>query len=179
MKKIITRCIVLGLVTIVFVVIYAAVQQDYRQSAYDPQIQMAEDAAGSLSTGGNVQQVGALYPQTDFASSLAPFVIIYDQAGNVISATGHMNSVTPTPPLGTLQYAQTQGENRLTWQPQSDVRIATVIVPYHTASTTGFVLAGKNLGEVESRIIQLGYIVFTGWIVSLIGCVILFVIGIV
>ncbi len=155
-KKILTFFILACIITVIFGAMYAAVQQNYRQSAYDPQIQMAEDTAAFLSAGGDIQKVPTLYTQintsVDFASSLASFVIVYDSAGKVVTATGNMNGSTPTPPMGVLQSAQTYGENRLTWQPQYDVRIATVVVPYTSSTTTGFVLVGRNLREVENRV---------------------------
>ena len=43
-------CVTIG-VTVAFGTLYAAVQQDYRQSANDPQIAMAEDAANALKGG--------------------------------------------------------------------------------------------------------------------------------
>jgi len=35
----------------------------------------------------------------------------------------------------------------VTWQPNADVRIASVVLPYNN----GFVMAGRNMREVEQR----------------------------
>ena len=63
--------------------VYATVQQNYRQSANDPQIQMAEDAASELAFGGGPYGV---LPRgnIDIAKSIAPFMIIYDENKNPI-----------------------------------------------------------------------------------------------
>jgi hypothetical protein len=49
--------------------------------------------------------------------------------------------------------AREKGENRITWEPKEGVRIAAVIKRFEgkTASTSGFVLAGRSLDEVEKR----------------------------
>ena len=57
--------------------LYAAVQQDIRQSANDPQVQMAEDAAVKLAGGQTVQNV-VPSEKVDIATSLAPYLIIFD-----------------------------------------------------------------------------------------------------
>jgi hypothetical protein len=56
---------------------YLISQQVLRMSANDPQIQLAEDAAGRLAAGENAARV---VPErlVDMANSLAPFVIVYD-----------------------------------------------------------------------------------------------------
>ncbi|HYT43890.1 MAG TPA: hypothetical protein VEP90_16240, partial [Methylomirabilota bacterium] len=52
---------------------YTAIQQDLRQSADDPQIQMAEDTAAKLADGQQLQNV--VPPEkVDIATSLAPYI---------------------------------------------------------------------------------------------------------
>lgn len=177
-KKILSLIISLGIITVIFGTIYATVQQNYRQSANDPQIQMAEDGANILSNGGQVQQITALYSQINFAQSLAPFVIMYDDNGKVIFSTGNMDGIIPVPPLGVLESARTYSENRLTWQPRWNVRIASVVVQYSYQNSSGFILAGRNLREIELRESHLTFMVFVGWIMSVIGITVLFLIKI-
>ncbi len=43
------------------------------------------------------------------------------------------------------------GENRITWQPRPDVRIASIILYYHSAVSEGYILAGRSLREIEKR----------------------------
>ena len=177
-KKIISFIIAISIVTVVFGTIYATVQQNYRQSANDPQVQMAEDTANFLSNGGQIQQLATIYPQVNFAKSLAPFLIMYDEQGKVVLSTGNMDNVVPTPPTGVFIFTKLNGENRLTWQPRNDVRIASVIVPYLYQNSSGFILAGRNLREVEFRENHLTLMVFAGWILSVIGLIFYFAVKI-
>ena len=128
-----------------------SVQQNYRQSANDPQIQIAEDAASALQNGATPQSVVPIQT-VDVSASLAPFLIITDANGTVLASTAKLNEKIPMPPSGTL--AAAKNENRFTWQPQDGVRLATV-VRYYTGTNPGYVIAGRNLREVEIRESQL------------------------
>lgn len=128
--------------------IYTAVQQDLRQSANDPQIQMAEDTARSLEQG---QPFRPPTPsRVDMATSLAPWTIVYDENGRPVASTAVLDGSVPTPPAGVFAYARQHGEDRLTWQPRPGVRSATVMVHFGGADP-GFVLAGRSLRELERR----------------------------
>src|SRR5260221_13588614 len=77
----------------------AAVQQNYRQSANDPQIQLAQDAAGALDAGAEpIMVVGPA--QVNAASSLAPFVTVYDSSLHPLATSGRFDGRTLTPPAG-------------------------------------------------------------------------------
>lgn len=125
---------------------YLISQQVLRMSANDPQIQMSEDAAQRLTDGENP---GRVVPERtiDMASSLAPFLIVYDGAGQAIASSGKLDGTIPVPPKGVFDYVRSHGQESLTWQPRPGVRIASVI--HRTAN--GFVVAGRNMREVESR----------------------------
>lgn len=153
------------LMTLVSLMIYGAVQQDLRQSANDPQIQMAEDAARALASGKSPATLVEV-ETVDIATSLAPYLIIFDSAGQPVASSAQLNGQTPALPNGVFDFVRQQGEDRVTWQPQSDVRSATIIVPYR-GSNEGFVLAGRSLREVEKREDQLTNNLALGWIVSL------------
>ena len=154
-------------ITVVSGLVYVAVQQDLRQGANDPQIQMAEDAATQLEKG-EAAQTAAGSKQVDMARSLAPFLIIYDDAGRVLASAAQLNGQTPTLPAGVLQAAKQSGENRITWQPQADARTAAVVIPFG-GSHPGFVLAGRSLREVEKRESKLTLSVGGAWVVALLG----------
>ena len=157
---------VFAFVSIVFLTIYAAVQQDYRQSANDPQIQIAEDAAASLDNGGAFQSV-ILPTRIDIATSLSVFTTVFDDAGQPIGSSGYLRGGMPTVPPGVLDYVRSKGEDRFTWQPEKGVRDAVVITKY----SGGFVMVGRSIREVEKREDALFAEVFAGWIVSmLIAC---------
>jgi hypothetical protein len=129
--------------------VYLAVQQALRHSANDPQIQMAEDASHLLAQGEAVQ---GMLPATkvDLAQSLAPFIIVFDSAGEPVASSGFLHGKTPHLPRGVLDYVRQHGEERVTWQPEPHVRMASVIMKYE-GSKPGFVLAARSLRETEKR----------------------------
>ncbi len=132
-------------VTALCFLVYGTVQQDLRQSANDPQIQMAEDTAHALDNNADVSQFS--FPKIEMSKSLAPFVMMYDVAGKVIGGNGVLHGVIPELPAGIFDSVKNAGEDRITWQPESNVRIALVVVPYQN----GFVAVGRSLREVELR----------------------------
>jgi hypothetical protein len=152
--------------------VYASVQQAYRQGANDPQIQMANDAADALNSGSSIESI---MPQEKvfFEKSLASFYLIFNSAEQPIAGSGILNNSLQTLPDGVLAYAKEQGENRVTWQPQPGVRVAAVIVPYKD----GFVLAGRNLREVEVREAQVQMFAGVTWLLALIATFIVIAFG--
>lgn len=161
--------------TLLCALVYMTVQQSLRMGANDPQIQMAEDAADALAGGAAPE---SLLPASriDIARSLAPFLVIYNQAGEPLAASGLLHGQSPVLPLGVLDYVRTSGEDRLTWQPEGDVRIAAVVTSY-TGPQTGFVLAGRSLREVEKRESQTESIVGVTWLVALAGSLVVAVLS--
>jgi hypothetical protein len=125
---------------------YITVQQSERQGANDPQIQMAEDSAAALNSGATVDSV-IPKDKVEMSASLAPFIIVYDRGGNLKASSGSFIGQEPAYPKGALDSAKASGENRVTWQPTTTVRIASVVVPFNG----GFVVAGRNMREVEKR----------------------------
>jgi hypothetical protein len=142
--------------------VYVTVQQSYRSSANDPQIQMALDARDALARGTPPSQ---LVPQNtiDMAQSLSPYLIIYDTTGTPLASSVSLNGQTPTPPSGVFDSARSLQINKLTWMPQPGVRSAIVVVPYDG----GYVLAGRSLTVVEQREDTLSQIVIIACVVSL------------
>ncbi len=141
---------------------YAAVQQDIRQSANDPQIQMAEDTAAKLADGQSIQNV-VPSEKIDIAKSLAPYLIVFDATGKPLASSAQLAGQTPTIPAGVIDYVKQSGEDRLTWQPQSGVRSAIVVTQFK-GSHSGFVLAGRSLREVEIREDNILHLLVVGWI---------------
>ena len=149
-----------------------ALQQSYRQNANDPQIQMAEDTATALEQG---KKPADLVPAitVDLRRSLAPALIITDENLNVIASSARLDGRTPLPPHGAFEAALNgqgkdtaePGENRITWQPASDVRQAAVIVHYKG----GYVVASRSLREVEAhegQLTQMAALTFIGLLVA-------------
>ena len=149
-------------ITLIYGAVYIIVQQNYRISANDPQIQLAEDAAAALDQGQSTQ---AIIPSTqvDIASSLSPYVVVFDDTGKAVASSGILHGQFPSMPNGVFDATREIGEDRLTWQPEPGVRSATVIVHYHGAHT-GFVMAGRSLREVENRIDMLGMMTGVAWV---------------
>src|SRR5262249_60702257 len=77
--------------------VYLAVQQALRGGLNDPQIQMAEDAASAAASGTAIESI--LPPgRVDIARNLAPFLIFYDQTGNVVASARYLHALAPAPP---------------------------------------------------------------------------------
>lgn len=142
--------------------IYTGIQQDLRQTANDPQIQMAEDIAAKLTDGQPIQNV-VPSEKVDIAKSLAPYVIVFDAAGKPLASSAQLNGQIPTIPLGIFDYVKQSGEDRITWQPQSDVRSAVIVLQFQ-GPNPGFVLAGRSLREVEKREDGIMLLLSLGWI---------------
>lgn len=166
--RILVRWLPLAIVTTaVCLLVAGAVQQDLRQGADDPQIQMVEDAAAALADGQSPDAVLPAKP-VDVAQSLAPFVIVFDPQGHPRSSSGRLAGEVPALPSGVFAGAREHGEDRLTWQPAPGVRIASVVVPV-AGGSAGFVLAGRSLREVEKREDQLNSEVVLVWLAALGG----------
>src|SRR5262249_26273142 len=151
----------LAIITAFCALAYAAVQQVFRQSANDPQIQMAEDAAAALERGADVNSVLPA-GHVDLEESIAPFVMVFDADGNVAATSVTLNGKTPQLPAGVLESAKQLHEDRVTWQPNDQVRVASVIVAY----SNGYVLAGRSLRDAEEREMQLRRFVYITWIAA-------------
>ena len=162
MKTIFKYWFIIGIIVTGFSgLLYVAVQQDLRHGADDPQIQMAEDAAGKLAAGRQFPEVVPT-EQVDIAQSLAPYVIVFDATGNPIASSAQLNGQIPSIPSGIFDYVKQNGKDTFTWQPQSNVRSAVVVTQFQ-GSRSGFVLAGRSLREVERREDDIMHIVFLGW----------------
>lgn len=137
-------CLLVSIV--VFGTIYAVGQQILRQSANDPQIQLAEDIAHLLDGTAKPSDLAST-SRIDMAASLAPFLVVTDSKGAVLETTGQLDGKDPAIPLGVFDSTKKMGQDRVTWQPRKGVRIALVVVPYKD----GYVAVGRSLREVEKR----------------------------
>jgi hypothetical protein len=156
-----------ALATAVCLLVYLVAQQMWRQSANDPQLQLARDAAAALAAG---TAPGAVVPResVDMERSLAPFLIVFDGGGKVVTASGRLRGNVPLIPPGVLQHVRDSGEQRVTWQPIGGVRIASVVVSYSGANQ-GFVLAGRSLQETEERVAKFQTLIGLAWLATVVG----------
>ena len=156
-------------VTAMSFLVYFISQQVLRQSANDPQIQIAEDIVAALSSGKQAADFN-ISDKINIAKSLAPYSIIYDVNGKPLASTGELNGEIPKLPQGVFESAKSMGENRISWQPQQDVRSALVIVPY----PGGYVAAGRSLREVEIRESNMLKLTGVFWGIAMVVMAILF-----
>jgi len=106
----------------------------------------------------------------DIVRSLSPFVIAYDDQGRPLASQAQLDGKTPAPPNGVFNYVRQHGEERISWQPvlgrEHGVRIAAVIKRVN-GPQPGFVLAGRNMREVEAREHQVEQLAGLAWIAML------------
>jgi hypothetical protein len=153
-------------ILITFAFVYVAVQQMYRQSLNDPQIQMVQDAQNKLASGMKPRDVVGSGPSFDISQSLAPFITVYDNNHTPIESSGNLGNTLPRPPAGVFNKAEEIGENRVTWQPNQYTRIALIIRP--VGNRYGwFVASGRSMSEGEARIKYFTQLTIVGLLASL------------
>lgn len=130
--------------------VYLSMQQLLRQSANDPQVQMAEDTAAALSAGKPAIEVVPVN-QVEISTSLSPFLMVFDDTGKLVNTNAILDGHVPQFPVGVFDYVRQRGEDRVTWQPRSGVRLATVVSRFTSPTSSGFVVAGRSLRESENR----------------------------
>jgi hypothetical protein len=156
------------IITILAMFSYVAVQQDLRQTANDPQIQIAEDAADSISSGEALPYEMPTSTRADLSKTLVTVAMIFDDAGNPVYTSAQLDGGTPIPPKGVFEATRNKGENRITWQPKPGVRLAAVVTRIGRGSHTGFVLIARSLREVEKREAAIGQLFIIAWAASII-----------
>lgn len=146
--------------------VYAAIQQNYRQSLNDPQVQLAEDAARVVAAGVPATSLIPDGGKIDMDASLSPWLALYDAQGAPLASSALLNNTVPQIPAGVLDTARAKGENRISWQPEPGVREAIVVVK---AGDKGFAVAGRNMREVEARESSLGFMALVAWLVTMLA----------
>lgn len=147
---------------------YVGIQQNYRMNANDPQIEMAQNAVLSLERGKSPDEIIPA-EQIDIANDLSPFIIVFDASGKPIASSAILKGQIPSVPSGVLTSTAKNGENRVTWEPQSGVRIAAIVDAYTVNGSSGYVLAGRSLKEVEARISNLTLMFTVTWLCALVA----------
>jgi hypothetical protein len=161
-RPIFFHALTLGIVLTLFGCFAAFVFQGLlRRGANEPQAQMGAFYASRIEAG--VKPGDAIpHNNVDIENSLEPFAIFYDDDGAPVIATGHLNQAIPTPPTGVFNYVRSHANDYITWQPQPNVRIATVIQRV-SGPNPGFLLTGRSLRLVEEQENILRNMVFGGW----------------
>lgn len=148
----------IAIVTIVFTfTIYATVQQNYRQSANDPLLQVSEQVTDMFNQGAPANQIVPEKGMVDIAKSISPFVQIYDTAGTLIGSSIILDGNNPQFPKDVLDKVKDQINT--TWEPKHDVRLATIVTKYKDGENKDVVIvAGRSLKAVDDRSMQTLYI---------------------
>jgi len=145
--------------------IYVTLHQNYRQTANDPQIQLAEDVIKEIEGG---QDSTAFIPtrKLDLASTLATYIMVFDDKGKLLGTSVTLDGKDPVVPSGVFDVTKQKGETRFTWEPKKGVRNA-LVVKYYKGNISGFIGVGRSLREVEKREFMLAKTVALGWILTL------------
>ncbi|HVI69191.1 MAG TPA: hypothetical protein VM581_01915 [Magnetospirillaceae bacterium] len=157
------------LATLMAGIICLVTHQTLRQSANDPQVQMAEDWVDQIVGGTDPNRLN-LGPFIDPARSLSPFGIVYNQDGNIIASSVSAPS-TMTQPSGVFDTVDAAAAKQATytWQPASGERYAVVLKRASLQDKSYYVLAGRNLKQVESRAMRLIWQIAAGWAITLVA----------
>lgn len=154
-------------ITLLCGLIYVSMQQVLRQSANDPQIQIAEDVSGALSTG--VPPAAIANPNgTDLKKSIATFIIIYNSSKSAVLSSATLDGKTPGLPKGVFDEMNKKGQRTFTWEPKKGTRVAAVVQKY-SGKASGYVLVARSLREVEKRELMLKQGVGIAWVITLIA----------
>jgi len=164
---------VIFVLTMLSGMVYVVAQQNLRSNADDPQTALVQDAAVQLQNGTSPQQIISTLPTTQLDQTLSPYMVIYSVDKTPVVSSTLLNGKVPVLPSGVFDYAKNHTDDRVTWQPENGVRSA-AIVRYVSGSQPGYILVGRSLQEIEKRESQLGDIIFIGWLLTLLGTVLIF-----
>ena len=156
------HALILGIIlTLVGGIASAVFQGMLRGGANQPQLQMSSFYATEITSGVKPDET---VPRNyvDLQRSLEPFTIFYNNQGVPIAGNGYLNQTMPTPPRGVFDYLRSHKVDKITWQPQPDVRIASVI-QHVTGPNPGFILTGRSLRLVEEQESLFWRMAFGGW----------------
>jgi hypothetical protein len=147
------------LVTFTCILTYLVTQQSLRLGANELPAQLATDTAIKLQEGKNAESAIPAN-KIDMSKSMDTFVMVYDKNKNLLATSGMMGNSKPSYPKGVLDYVDQKGEDRVTWQPQTGLRFATVAIKFDN----GYIVAARSLNEIEKLIDSIGRLVLMAWV---------------
>lgn len=126
---------------------YVFVQQEGRSSINIPLLQEIQSVEADLQAGVNPSEM-LKGKQIDLSINQSPFITLYALDKKVIGSSQYLSGKTLTLPIGVLDNARVKGRARVTWQPTSALRFASITdyVP-----TFGYVSVTQSLQETEAR----------------------------
>ena len=162
--------------------IFCTAQQIDRQNANDPQVALSLELANRLDVLADLgddeaakievlgpKMIDELTPTyVEISTSLLPYLAIFDDQGNLISSNATLKGEVFHLPSGVFDYTRSHAIDKVTWQPEPAVRQAIVVRRFQGQTTAGFVLAGRSLNEVETRISMLMENVAIGWVAMMV-----------
>jgi hypothetical protein len=147
--------------TVLILLVYASVQQSYRQGADDPQVQLAYELNNRLQRG---QSIDRLMPDSiELSESLGVFAAFYGPDLLPLRSSGLLHGQLPRIPSGVLDYVKTHGQERVSWQPEHQVRMALVVLRSQSPNVA-FVVVGRSLMEIEQREANLRTMALLCWV---------------
>lgn len=146
---------------------YVCTQQSLRLGANEHAASAAKQVLVKLQNGGTPQNV--LPEKTDMHTSITPFVYIYDDNKRLAATSAAYGSGNIVYPQSVLAEINKNGENRVTWQPKTELRFATVGIKY----TGGYVIGCYSLSESENTASHIGFLLLIGYALFAAGCAVL------
>jgi hypothetical protein len=143
---------------------FVCVQQSLRSSANGPAIAAAQEVQLRLHNG--VKTEDAIDQKTDISTTLLPFEYIYDNNKKLIATSASFGSESFTYPQGVLDSINKNGECRITWQPKSGLRFATVGIKFDG----GYIVGCSSLSESEKTTQNISILLLFGSAVYAVGC---------
>ncbi|KFF59783.1 hypothetical protein JF66_08900 [Cryobacterium sp. MLB-32] len=137
---------------------YLVAQRLDRERTDVASLQLADAVVGELKSG--LTRTYESLPRVDLATSLHPFVIVFDEQDRAIAGTGFLHGTLGSVPHGTLDTARMVGTHHVSWQPEPGLRFATVQV----AVGNVVVLAGQSLKPAEEHTAELGLQLAAAWL---------------
>jgi len=157
-KLMLVWLIIMFLVTFTSSLVYLVAQQSIRLGANELPIQLAIDTSLKLENGQNPGLIST--DKLDISKSLSPFVMVFDTNKNLLSTSGMIGNLKPNYPKGVLDSVDKNGEVKVTWQPQTGLRYATVALK----TNSDYIVAGRSLSEPEKLIDTIGKLVLEAWL---------------
>ena len=143
----------IAIISILIGLVYATVQQTYRTSANDPQMQIVNELRTRLEFGKSIENY-MKQDSVDLENSMGIFVATYDKNGQPLQSNALLDGKLPQLPSGVLKYVSAHKEDWVTWQPRKTIRLALGIAATNS-EPVAYVAAGRSLIEVEQRISRL------------------------
>ena len=154
---------IVGTATLVIGACYTMVQQSTRLAADDLPLSTAQTIKIQLENGATPND--AVPTQSiNLRGNNNVFVIVTDASRHVLASSATLDSQTPLPPNGVFSYTATNGTDHFTWEPATNVRLATRVMTYSRGSDSGYIITGQSLSQAEDRIDTYGLLALAAWL---------------